>query len=278
MPPAIDALLIGHVCRDETPDGPRLGGTVTFSGLTARALGLRTGIITSAPDDLLPLMAPLDGLAVSRVASEQATTFVNRYTPQGRRQTITGQAARLGWDDIPDGWRGPDIVHIGPVADEIDPALTGRFPGSLVGVTPQGWMRAWDEAGHVRFKGWTLPETVLRSASAAVFSIEDVQGDEALAAEMARQCPVVAVTRGAAGCTLFVDGSAQHIPAHPKAETDPTGAGDIFAMAFFVRLRASGDPAAAARFASTLAGHSVTRTGLHSIPTQAEIAEALRPA
>ena len=275
MPSAIDVLLVGHVCRDETPDGPRLGGTVTFSGLTARALGLRTGILTSAPDDLLPLMAPLDGLAVSRVASQRATTFVNRYTPQGRRQTITGRAASLGWDAIPEAWRRPGIVHIGPVADEVDPALTGRFPGSLVGVTPQGWMRAWDDAGQVSFKGWSLPETVLRAASAAVFSIEDVQGDEALAADMARQCPVLVVTRGAGGCTLFVDGSPQHILADPKPEADPTGAGDIFAMAFFARLRSSGDPVAAACFASALAGQSVTRTGLDSIPTPGEIDEAL---
>ncbi len=43
----VDYLVIGHIARDLTPSGPRLGGTVAYSGLTARALGLRVGIVTS---------------------------------------------------------------------------------------------------------------------------------------------------------------------------------------------------------------------------------------
>ena len=56
---------------------------------------------------------------------------------------------------------------------------------------------------------------------------------------------------------------------------DATGAGDIFAAAFFVRLSATRDPWAAARFATQLAARSVTRRGLDAIPTQAEIQECL---
>ena len=48
----IDYLMIGHITRDETPDGPRLGGTATFSSLMAKALGLRVGIVTSWGADL----------------------------------------------------------------------------------------------------------------------------------------------------------------------------------------------------------------------------------
>lgn len=276
MLPPIDVLLIGHVCRDDTPTGPRLGGTVTFSGLTARALGLRAGIVTSAPDDMLPLLGPLKGIALRRGASVRATTFVNRYTPEGRQQTLLNRASTLGWADIPDIWQTPSIAHIAPVADEIDPDVITHLADVFIGLTPQGWMRGWDDAGRVYFKGWNLPEIVLRSVSAVVFSIEDVQGDETLAREMARQCPVLVVTRGAEGCTLFVEGMPQLIPAIPAPETDPTGAGDIFAMAFFVRLKATGDPAAAARFASALGSRSVTRPGLDSIPTGPEIDEALR--
>ena len=58
-------------------------------------------------------------------------------------------------------------------------------------------------------------------------------------------------------------------------EVDATGAGDIFATAFFARLYATRDPWEAARFATHLAAFSVTRSGLDSIPTQEEIQECL---
>jgi sugar/nucleoside kinase (ribokinase family) len=55
------------------------------------------------------------------------------------------------------------------------------------------------------------------------------------------------------------------------AEIDTTGAGDIFAAAFFFRLYTTRDPWEAARFATQLAAISVTRTGLQAIPTSEEI-------
>ncbi|MGZ9224566.1 MAG: ribokinase, partial [Anaerolineales bacterium] len=54
-----------------------------------------------------------------------------------------------------------------------------------------------------------------------------------------------------------------------------TGAGDIFATAFFVRLFTTHDPWEAARFATLLASHTVRRVGLDGIPTAAEIQEAM---
>jgi sugar/nucleoside kinase (ribokinase family) len=52
---------------------------------------------------------------------------------------------------------------------------------------------------------------------------------------------------------------------------DATGAGDIFAAAFFIRLHTTRDPWEAARFATQLAAYSVTRPGLEGVPTQEEI-------
>src|SRR5659263_265000 len=85
--PPVDYLLVGHATQDVLPDGgSRLGGTVTFSGLTARALGHSVGVVTaSAPDYDL---SPLDGLMVSRVDSKTTTTFRNISTPQGRIQYL----------------------------------------------------------------------------------------------------------------------------------------------------------------------------------------------
>jgi sugar/nucleoside kinase (ribokinase family) len=54
-------------------------------------------------------------------------------------------------------------------------------------------------------------------------------------------------------------------------EVDPTGAGDVFAAAFFSRLFTTRDPWESARFATLLSAHSVTRPGLDGIPTPEEI-------
>ena len=271
----IDYLLIGHVCKDLTPEGPRLGGTVSFSALTARALGQRVGILTSAPDDMIPLLHPLDGLPLIRVPASRPTTFKNIYTPDGRVQMLLGRATPLRFSHVPPEWRSAGIVHLAPVADEVDPALAGQFPASMVGVTPQGWMRRWDVEGRVSFRPWRDAEQVLRLAMAVVLSIEDVGGDEGLLRWYARQARVMVVTRGAEGCTLYLRGDPHTVSAPRVVERDPTGAGDIFAAAFFVRLRATGDPLVAARFATRLASYSVTREGPDSIPGDAEIKEAL---
>jgi sugar/nucleoside kinase (ribokinase family) len=52
---------------------------------------------------------------------------------------------------------------------------------------------------------------------------------------------------------------------------DGTGAGDVFAAAFFIRLLVTRDPWEAARFATQLSAYSVTRSGLKGIPTAEEI-------
>ena len=43
----LDYLVIGHVTADLENSDITLGGTAAFSGLTAKALGLKAGIITS---------------------------------------------------------------------------------------------------------------------------------------------------------------------------------------------------------------------------------------
>jgi hypothetical protein len=49
-----DYLLIGHIAHDVTPEGPRLGGTVSYGAFTAVAMGMRVGILTSTrPDEPL---------------------------------------------------------------------------------------------------------------------------------------------------------------------------------------------------------------------------------
>lgn len=277
MQPAqeIDYLLIGHVCQDVSPEGLRLGGTASFSALTAHALGLRVGVLTSASPDLEPLLAPLQAISLIAIPSEQSTIFKNTYTPEGRVQMLLGRAQELHWYDLPSPWRSPGIVHLAPVANEVDQRLASRFDGALVGVTPQGWMRQWDRSGQVSFQPWANASQVLAHTRALVLSIEDIEADDDLVHYLARQVDVFVVTRGREGCMLYVQGQPSHVPAPRVEVVDPTGAGDVFAAAFFAHLKATGDPWVSARFATVLASDSVTRSGLESIPTTETIQAAL---
>ena len=269
----VDYLVIGHVAVDITPSGVQLGGTVSFAALTARALGLRVGIVTSFAADA-PLQA-LDGIPIINIPSEHSTIFENIYTENGRRQILHHQAAPILLDHIPQVWRNTPIIHLAPIASELESSLAENLSASLLGVTPQGWMRAWDENGQVAACAWENSEQVLGHAGAVVLSVEDVNRDLELVEEMAHHTRILCLTEGAAGSILHWNGDRRRFRPLAVEEVDGTGAGDIFAAALFTRLYSTRDPWEAARFATNLAAHSVTRVGLEGIPTSKEVEECL---
>jgi sugar/nucleoside kinase (ribokinase family) len=265
----IDYLLIGHVTQDVIPQGFSLGGTASYSALTAHALGLRVGILTACHADLQ--LPELNGVSIVRHDSEHSTTFANIQTDHGRVQYLYHRADELDVSMIPETWRHPRIVHLGPVDQEVDIKLARAFPESFVGVTPQGWMRTWNKDGRVGYTDWLESRFVLEACSAAVISVEDVRGDENIIEEMASSARVLAVTEGSCGARLYWNGDLRYFHAPDEEEVDPTGAGDIFAAVFFTRLEYTRDPWEAARYATQLAAKSVSRRGLTSIPLEEEI-------
>jgi len=275
----VDYLAVGHVAADITPAGVQLGGTVSYSALTARALGLRVGIVTSSGMDA-PLGA-LDGIPIVNIPSEHSTTFENIKLTDGRRQILHHQAAPILLEHIPQVWRSAPIIHLAPIASELDASLAEKLSGSLVGITPQGWMRAWDENGQVSAKAWENSDQILSHAGAVVMSVEDInrdlptEGCAELVEEMAHHTRILCLTEGEAGAVLLWNGDRRRFRPPAMIEVDATGAGDIFAAAFFVRLYHTRDPWEAARFATQLAARSVTRIGLNGIPTSQEVAECL---
>lgn len=269
----VDYLVIGHVAHDLTPDGPRLGGTVAYSALTARALGLRVGVVTAAGRETS--LEALNGIQVLSSAAPQSTTFENIYTENGRVQYLRAQAPRLDFASIPEAWRQASIIHVGPIANEIDSVLPKDFSPTLFGVTPQGWMRQRAEDGLISRSAWQNAESVLQKAGAVVMSREDVNGDDELIEHMAHQTRILVVTEANDGCVLHWHGDRRRFRAPEVHEVDATGAGDVFAAAFFFRLFKTRDPWEAARFATLIASRSVTRVGLAGIPTSQEIEESL---
>ena len=180
---------------------------------------------------------------------------------------------------IPPEWRidpVEGVVHLGPVAQECDVALLDGFDDVFIGLTPQGWMRCWDQDGYVSRCEWEGAEPLLSRAGAVVLSDEDLGGERDLAARYAAQTQLLVVTHGAAGCTVYTKGGSRDFPAPGVHEVDATGSGDIFATAYFVWLRHSADPWAAAQFANCVAAQSVRREGLSGAPTPDEVAHCKR--
>jgi sugar/nucleoside kinase (ribokinase family) len=269
----VDYLMIGHVTQDLTPQGPALGGTASYAALTAKAFGLRVGMVTSCRNDLN--LEIFDGISIVRKEAQQNSTFINEQTPAGRIQHIKGIAETLTLSDIPQAWHSAPLVHLGPILHEISGEIAAAFPQAVLGVTPQGWLREWDKDGLISACYWTEAGQTLGFADAAVISIEDVHGDEDAINEFSSMLPVLVVTEGAAGARVYWNGDLRTFRPPEVQEVDPVGAGDIFAVSFFIRYQATRDPWESARFATLLAANSVTRPTLTGVPTQEEVKRSM---
>lgn len=269
----IDYLAIGHITRDYTQQEYQLGGSVSYAALTAQSLGLRAGIITSWAEDLP--REPLNGLQIINIPSDLSTTFQNQENIEGRVQFVTNVAADIKNEHIPEIWRNTPIIHLGPVAQEVDPLILNNVSASLIGVTPQGWYRKWDQFGYVSIGEWSDAGSVLKNAGAAVISMEDILGDELFIEELSTVCPILAITEGSEGVQVYWNGDVRRFNPPSVELVDPTGAGDIFAAVFFARLYSTRDPWEAARLATILSANSITRTGLSGVPSSSEINAAM---
>ncbi|HEY6098620.1 MAG TPA: PfkB family carbohydrate kinase, partial [Anaeromyxobacter sp.] len=217
---------------------------------------------------------PRDALAglETRIAPAPATTaFLNAYGPDGvRSQRVLSAAPPLGAGGLPASWRSADVLHLAPVLGEIDVAdFAGAVRARLVGLCVQGLVRRVSAAGAVVPRPLDLAPAVLARVGAAVLGEDEARGDAGLVAHLARAVPVVAFTQGPRGCDVIVGGRTRHVGVHPAREVDPTGAGDVFAAAFFLALARGEDPLDAARLGAAAAsvvvegraGESLGRVG-----------------
>jgi len=285
----INFLAIGHITHDLTPDGFRFGGTVSFASVTARRLGWQPGILTRvAPEGLLqgpaptepvdviaPDGSPLAGTPIHLLPSATSTTFTNIYRDGVRTQVVAELAEPVMPADLPAAWTDVPVVLLGPLVKDVPASWTAVFPRALLGVTPQGWMRRWDAAGHVSPTRWENAASFLHRADVAVLSREDVGGDDDYIADLARLARLLVITDGWHGATIYMDGASQRVPPRSTSEVDPTGAGDVFATSFLLRLAETGDPLVAARFANVTASMSVEAPGMDSIPYRDRVEEWL---
>ena len=254
-----------------------LGGTVSYAGRVAIELGATVGILTSGnPEDRGRVQASLPGARLRWVDSPESMVFRNTYSTGGRRvQHLLSKASPLSVEHLPDGWESAPIVHLGPLAGEVSVDFVDSIGAQcLVGVTPQGWLRRRCPDGLVVSRNWEGYSNVLDRADALVFSEEDVP-NQRQASRYVNSVKLAVITRAARGADVISGGRVTRVPAFPAREVDPTGAGDVFAAAFFMELRRSKSPLEAARFAAAAAAFLIEKPGIDGLASEAEVRKRL---
>jgi sugar/nucleoside kinase (ribokinase family) len=122
---------------------------------------------------------------------------------------------------------------------------------------------------------WRDPAAALAGVHVLFLSEHDLPPSSAGPDALLQYVPIVAVTRGWRGVTILTRDARHDVPALPREEVDPTGAGDVFAAAFLVRYHETGDPIEAAAFASCAASCAVEGIGASTLGDRAEVAHRL---
>ncbi len=271
-----DYVVLGHICADLQPDGTtRLGGTALFASLTAHRLGLRAAILTACAPDFDLSELPVE-IAVVRQPATETTLFENRYDNGKRTQFLHGRATTIDLGRLPVAWRQAPIVHLAPVIQEVPFTTAAVFEQPLLGATPQGWLRSVLDDKHVVTEPAALLDLPFDRSHIVVLSEEDVQGREELVRRLAERLALVVLTRAERGATVFQHGRPTDVPAFEADVVDPTGAGDVFAAAFFAALHQGRDPITAARWACAAAACAIEGPGSTTLPTAAQVERRVR--
>ncbi|HVA25271.1 MAG TPA: PfkB family carbohydrate kinase [Chloroflexota bacterium] len=272
-----DLVVVGHVCRDVVagPPGWRPGGSVFYAASTAARLGYSVGVVTAGAGEVESLHE-LPNTVVVSLNAKRSTSFENVYEPAGRRQYLRALAPTIPPELVPPEWRKTLVALLAPVAGEVPPGMARIFPRALLGVSPQGWLRRLVVGEEVCYQAWDRALDVLPHAAAAIFSEEDVAGHSV--SWMGFRGAVLVMTCGELGCELTHAGKTRHVPGFPSDETDSTGAGDVFAAAFMLKLQETREPIEAARFANCVASFSVRASGRESLPSAGQVQARLAQA
>ncbi|MGE3856251.1 MAG: carbohydrate kinase family protein [Dehalococcoidia bacterium] len=270
--PSDPVLLVGAVTWDIVGGERRPGGAVTYAARVAGALGIRARVLVAAGTE-----ADLDAfagheLAVVRV--EQTMTLEHRTVDGRRHQRVLARPDRpLAVTDLPEAWRHPRTIVLGtllPGGIEAPDFLDLR--AEECGVIAQGLQRVVAPDGAIAEA--TAPTDALLAVArpdvTLLLSDDDVTGWSAGDLEaVAARCRRFVRTRGARGAEIRDRDGVRRVEAVAAQPVDTTGAGDVFATALILAMRAGDD--VAGRLAAACAAACVERPGSAPLPARAEL-------
>lgn len=275
-------LLVGHLTHDRYADGVQPGGCAFYSAEVYRRLGADVRVATVVGEDFQhpAVLAKTPTTATHQGAT---TTFTNLY-PQGsaRIQLVGAVAPPVEPTSVPEPFRTAEVVHLAPVFGEIDIVAWKRAvrPARLA-ISVQGWVRQagpelapialaalvgeetarWASGRRVLPRPWDIDVESLRGIDIAFLSDEDLASQGDLLDRLREAIPLVVLTHGVRGCSMFTPGRVTRIGVFSTEEVDATGAGDIFAAGMLWALATGASERAAARFGAAAASLSVEAVG-----------------
>lgn len=285
-----DVVVVGAAARDisaEDPRGWRLGGGVTYGALTLARLGIRTAVLIGL-DRLAGAAWELDilraaGAQVVSVPLDAGPVFHNQERPEGRVQTCLSVSDPVPALALPGAWRAAPAWLLAPVAAEL-PEMWAQIPrpDACVAFGWQGILRHLYPGERV----WPLdpgPSALVARADVLGVSRHDLPHGlrlDRVAGWMPSQSELLLTAGGAGGVLLTVRdgrivGGTRYPSIPPRAELDPTGAGDTMLAGLLAARVAARDQGRALgrdlRLGATAASLLVERPGLDAIPTLAAV-------
>jgi sugar/nucleoside kinase (ribokinase family) len=259
-----------------------LGGAVWHAALFLAGLGRRVAVVGIGDDNIKRRLAR-GGVDVRYFSDAgPVTVFENTYSA-GTRKQKAWPGGDIRRTDVPRRAFDAPGLFVGPVLQEVDPAILRTPRSGCLMLDAQGFLRQLSPAGDVMLRMTAEAETALRhcdilkvdAREAAVITATD--DGETAGRILHRMGPkMVIITSGADGALIHDGVRSTQITAPEVDVIDPTGAGDVFSAAFLVRYMLSGNPIAAGRFAVTAAALSTRGFGASALPSEADISSLMK--
>jgi sugar/nucleoside kinase (ribokinase family) len=275
--------------------GPFASGAPAIFAVAAARLGASVGFIGGVGDDafgrLMRARLNAEGVdtAQMQVLPDHATAvaFV-AYEPDGGREFVfhlrhTAAGALNATQIDPTYFVNADWLHLSGSTVVLNAATQAvcrcaldltRSAGGRLSFDPnlRPELMPLEEARDVLAPYLETADLLTPTAAEARALTGAINDDIAAQALLMGRDRIVALKRGATGCTIFKQGKQFGVPGFSVDEVDPTGAGDCFNAAIIIGLEAGWTLEQVARFANAAGALAVTRRGpMEGAPTMPEV-------
>lgn len=263
--------LIGNLAVDRVAGGdPRPGGGVFHAARAAARLGVDAVVVTRcAPGDREAVLAPLEALGLPVTCADASETTAFSFHYEGDRRIMTVDAVGDPWTaaDV-EGWAGGALAGCAWVL--VGGLLRSHFETpALDALAGGGWRLLLDAQGITRVaetgplhEDAGFDRALLRDLEVLKLNEEEgelVAGGLGQAELESLGVPEVLLTLGSQGARVVAGGTMTAVPPSPATgSVDPTGAGDIFSLAYVDGRTRDLDPVAAAGRAARIVTELIT--------------------
>jgi sugar/nucleoside kinase (ribokinase family) len=266
-------LAIGNIdkSRNITQFGDEIVyGGGTYSAITAQKLGYSSAILTRGNDSLDAWIRELEAMGIEVFLEKDGSTLevVNDRTSGVWIQRILTTTGKINFDLE----KKFDIIHVNPLFKEVDQELLrkARRKCGLLSLDIQGILR--NERNGVMYleklddrEAWLEGVDIVHLSDAESNFVSEKSDPEGLCEDLKSLGPrIVLYTMGAAG-SYVLGREFNKIPAFKVKEIDPTGAGDVYSIAFDIIYSETKHEKAAALYSSAAASFCVEGFGYRNI-------------